>query len=437
MSFEPLEPLIASLATHRQGSSAHDSILARIANAVGSPLAGRFFRPDVASRLAAMDSNLLLEPAGERGEPGSADLLFALQQPFDGSFASAFALPVRWVKGRHHDSRLPDGLKEVADLVRSEMKVSAEWGLQAAWSGTASLSTFRWETGSAFASLAVALYTAKNQIRPSGSVMVSAAWDKDAGVPVDVKWVSEKANAARRAGADTLFVSGTHTEWCVDGLHLRRLPLEPKKFSEFIAAMLEAIDAEPSPEASFDERCRYHNRLVERDNRTKADDYYAHRIAADAAIRARSNRSQQGLDLPSGDAAIVATGRYGLSVFEDVASDAADLLVLHLDDPKSVALFAKAIPILDELRGARDKPPCHTLVLADSNSSQIAAWVDALHAQGVTQVWLTGGPRRLMLPLALALAAEEIQIWVVASESASETPEAGQESIRRVHPVEI
>lgn len=437
MSIEPLEPLIASLATHSQGSSAHDSILARIANAVGSPLAGRLFRPDVASRLAAMDFNLLLDPVGERGEPGSADLLFALQQPFDGSFTSAFALPVRWVEGRNHDSRLPDGLKEVADMVRSEMKVSAEWGLQAAWSGTASLSTFRWETGSAFASLAVALYTASKRIRPSGSVMVSAAWDKGAGVPVDVKWVSEKADAARRAGADTLFVSGTHTEWCVDGLHLRRLPLEPKSFTVFIAAVLEAIDAEPAPEASFDERCKYHHRLVERENWTHAEHYFARRIAADAAIRARSRRSAEGLDLPAGDAAIVATGKYGLSVFEDLASGAAALWVLRLDDPKSVRLSAQTIATVDESRRARDNPPCQTLVLADSKSSQISLCIESLRAQGVKQVWLTGGPRRLMVPLALALAAEEIQIWVVASESASDDPAAGQESIRRVHPVEI
>lgn len=186
----------------------------------------------------------------------------------------AFVLPFQWRKGDSHSSKLPEGVRRVADEVRSAMEEKG-FGLHLGIDHAEHFGDFDIDFRSAWAALAAALLLAKDGRASDPSVLATADFDIAHG-PKGVGFMEAKVALAIEAGCDRLFVA-TEDERkariAADGqLQIEGLPLHPEP-GIALAAYLARLEVRPPRVASLDQKLAYHQRL--RKQRPKeAADYY-------------------------------------------------------------------------------------------------------------------------------------------------------------------
>jgi hypothetical protein len=224
----------------------------------------------------------------------------------------AFVLPLRWAAGETDSPHLPPGLAAAAAAVierhAADFNISppatGRWTLHpgATLGEVCDLSRLDFECGweSATASMLAGLELASLGVSPEAGVMASVAWDGRTLVPV--VGVADKLDAARDAGAHTLFLAKANEDdvraWkkANSSAPLRTIHLESaKSLRESLGPLFDVIEARPTAAAPLAVLQRfYETRLLLRDQETLRQQYYLDTLAGRLAQEYRGQRPIEG-----------------------------------------------------------------------------------------------------------------------------------------------
>ena len=220
----------------------------------------------------------------------------------------AFVLPLRWAAGETDSPHLPPGLAAAAaDLIERHAAdfniaspAAGRWTLHpgTALGGVCDLSGLDFECGweSATASMLAGLELASLGVTPDEGAMASVAWDGRTLVPV--VGVADKLDAARDAGAHTLFLSKANEAdaraWkeANPSASLRTIHLESgKSLRESLGPLFDVIEARPTATAPLAVLQRfYEKRLLLPDQEALRQQYYLDTVAGRLAEEYRGKR---------------------------------------------------------------------------------------------------------------------------------------------------
>ncbi len=180
-----------------------------------------WLRPEVLHLAAEHARTLELVPIAQRWEAspqlptdrGACWIALVNKYPNElGLLRESYALPLRWRQESEHDRRLPAGLLDLADQVRTHIEgigeVSGTWTLHAASDSLLEgldLCDLEGQWDSAWVSLAVGLLLAAWEGTPDPTIWASAAWDSRQGIK-NVDGLEAKLVLASELGAKVFCV---------------------------------------------------------------------------------------------------------------------------------------------------------------------------------------------------------------------------------------
>jgi len=190
-------------------------------------LAPWWLRPKVLQQAALHATELKLDDAARQWnrspqlptDPGACWIAVINKYPAElALLRPAWALPLRWWQGKHHDPRLPAGLLALADEVRRELErlgeVVGQWGLlpgSPRLLDGLDLSSLEGHWHSAWVPLAVGLLLAAWEGQPDRTLWATGQWVPTEGIR-PVEGLQAKLALAHSFGARAFFAPESQTE---------------------------------------------------------------------------------------------------------------------------------------------------------------------------------------------------------------------------------
>ena len=198
--------------------------------------------------------------------------------------------PLRWDKDKIHDTRLPKGLIILAEMIRSQLNPTEQWGLQHEVNNPPDLSkidkAMTW--GSAWASLYTGLKLAIEGHSPDPKVFASGGWNKDGIANVD--GLDDKIRTAKAFHADYVFVPEDQLNTLKGkyksssgGELLHTLLIGKSDPNEAVQLYYSTLKAEPDENAMPNELEQYYLEMPFVKN---PQDYYLRRIKSEVSKNA-------------------------------------------------------------------------------------------------------------------------------------------------------